>query len=188
MNIFRRAWWVCVSGLLATLLISTAWAGEKTVETTIVPEHSFESYLSVYCRRYIKIEKNELNQMIRDLKETGYPVDDYFLTAECNPNSVGGVKSPMLHLTAEDPCSRVEYPQIIYKYYTVKRKEPKIWLEVINVKNTHDETYLDFIETLIQQNEYRSAESKECVNQLISFACKTGGVYSKYPAKTCPAE
>jgi hypothetical protein len=188
MNIFRQARWACVSGLLATLLISTAGADEGAAEPPKRPTSPFSSYLNGYCMKYTQIEKNELNQMIRDLKETGYPVDYYFLTAACEPQKVAEVKSPMIQLTAEDPCYRAEYPQIIYKYYTVKRKEPKIWLEVINAKNTHDETYLDFIETLIQQNEYRSAESKECVNQLISFACKTGGVYSKYPNKTCPAE
>jgi hypothetical protein len=188
MNIYRQAGLVCVFGLLATLLISTAWAGEKTVETTIVPKYSWESDASLYCKRYVKIEKNELNQMIRDMKETGYPVDDYFLTAACDPEYAGGVKVPMIQLTAEAPCTRVEYPQIIHKYYIVKRKEPKIWLEVINTKNTEGDTYLDYIEVLRDKNLYNTPEGQECMNNLISFACKTGGVYSKYPAKTCPAE
>ena len=188
MNIYRQAGLVCVFGLLATLLISTAWADEEAAEPANKTIYPFLSYLETYCMRYVKIEKNELNQMIRDMKETGYPVDDYFLTAACEPKNAGGVKAPMIQLTAEDACYRGEYPKIIYKYYTVKRKEPKIWLAVINAKNTRGETYLDYIETMSERHLFTTPESMECVNKLVVFACKTGGVYSKYPAKTCPAE
>ena len=82
------------------------------------PVYPFDSYLATYCMRYERIERNELNQMIRDLGATPYPVDDYFLNAGCDPQKAGGVRSPILHLTAEAPCSRVEYPEVIHKYYT----------------------------------------------------------------------
>jgi hypothetical protein len=59
---------------------------------------------------------------------------------------------------------------------------------VINAKNTRGETYLDYIETMSERHLFTTPESMECVNKLVVFACKTGGVYSKYPAKTCPAE
>ncbi len=156
-----------------------------TVTTAQKPKSLFTSYHDDYCMKYEQIERNELNQMIRDLKDTPYPTDDYFLIAGCKPQMVGGVKVPMLHLTAEDPCSRVEYPQIIHKYFTVKRKEPKLWLEVVNAKNTKGETFLDYIEHLKRERILNSDESLECADQLIEFACKTGGVYAKFD-KTCP--
>jgi hypothetical protein len=152
-------------------------------EKPILP---FESYMDLYCLKYTQISRNELNQMIRDIKETPYNIDDYFLKAKCEPQKAAGVKMTMLQLTAEAPCTRAEYPQIIYKYYTVKRQEPKLWLEVLNSKNTKGETYLDYIELLVQNNEYSTKDGKECISQLVQFACKTGGVYSKIKNKTCP--
>ena len=113
------------------------------VENPKKADSPFLSYLDGYCMKYTHIEKTELNQMIRDLKETPYEVDAYFTTAGCKPQKVGGIKSPMIQLTAEDACYRAEYPQIIHKYYTVKRKDPKMWLEVVNAKNSNGETYLD---------------------------------------------
>ena len=73
-------------------------------------------YLEVYCKRFIKVEKNALTNMLRDLENTPYAAIDYFQSAECDPRKVGGIKSPLLHLIAEAPCSRVEYPQIVYKF------------------------------------------------------------------------
>lgn len=149
------------------------------------PAYSFGSYQNTYCTKYQQIGQNSLNQMIRDLKDTPYPVDEYFQNAGCEPQKVGSTKSPMLHLTAEAPCTRVQFPQIIHKYYTVKRNEPDLWLRVINSKNTSGETYLDYIEALSRQHEFSTEDSKECVNQLIKFACDNGAVYSKYKMN-CP--
>lgn len=149
------------------------------------PAYSFGSYQNIYCTKYQQIELNSLNQMIRDLKETPYPVDEYFQKPGCEPQKVGNIKSPILHLTAEAPCSRTQFPEIIHKYYTVKRKEPDMWLRVVNSKNTSGETYLDYIESLRKQNEFSTEDSKECVKQLIKFACETGAVYSKFKMN-CP--
>ncbi len=156
------------------------------VGQTEKPEYSFESYQTLYCLKYAQIQKNFLTQMIRDIQETKYPVDDFFLKAGCDPQKVGGLKSPMIHLTVEAPCARVDFPEIIYKYYTIKRKEPKLWLEVINSKNSNGETYLDYIDKLIQKNSFYNDDSKACVSQLVDFACKTGGLYSKTKNKNCP--
>lgn len=144
-----------------------------------------ESKLKVLCMKYTQIEKTEVNQMIRDLKETGYSVDDYFLKSECPAYNFAKVKTPLLQLTAEAPCGRAEYPEIVYKYYNIKRKDLKMWQEVINSKNTNGETYLDYIESLNNKNAYSTPESKKCVGNLVNFACSTGAIYSKYSDKKC---
>jgi hypothetical protein len=210
MKIFKNIYSVFINSVFMMIFISTAFAGDTCVQCggkdvkgapnvslnglekdamlagqTKNPDSSFLNYLDGYCMKFEHIEKNELNQMIRDLKETGYPVDDFFTKAGCRLQKLGGTKSPMLHLAAEAPCSRVEYPQIIYKYYAIKRKDPKLWLEVVNAKNTKGETYLDYIENLNKQNQFLTTDARECADQLIAFACKTGAVYSKV-SKSCP--
>jgi hypothetical protein len=126
--------------------------------------------------------------MIRKIANTPHPIDEYFRVAGCRPKKIGGgVKSPVLHLVAEAPCSRVEYPEIIYRYYTVKREAPNIWLEVVNAKSTIDDTFLDYIDRLDRDGNYNTPDVRECRNRLISFACKTGGVYSTAKNKRCLA-
>ncbi|MBC7429933.1 MAG: hypothetical protein H7336_15065 [Bacteriovorax sp.] len=213
MKFSKKIYTVLFGSLLTTIFISSASATDNCVQCgsknvpgapnlpmngldkvalmvgqSEKPTYSFIDYQASYCMKFVQIEKNELNQMIRDLKETPYSVDDYFQKAGCKPEKAGGVKSPILHLTAEAPCSRVEYPQIIYKYYTVKRKDPKLWIEAVNAKNTLGETYLDYIESLNKQNDFNTVATKECASQLIAFACKTGATYSKVKNKTCPTD
>jgi hypothetical protein len=152
------------------------------------PKMSLGDRLGYLCMKYTQIEKTEVNQMIRDLKDTGYAVDDYFLGVECNTDNFAKTKTPILQLAAEAPCGRVEYTEIVHKYYAVKRKDPAMWQQIINTKNTNGETYLDYIEHLLRKNVYSTDESKACVAKLVSFACSTGAVYSKYPEKSCPAQ
>lgn len=39
---------------------------------------SFDSNLNVYCKRYIKIVRNMLPSMLKELEDTHYPIEDYF--------------------------------------------------------------------------------------------------------------
>jgi hypothetical protein len=149
---------------------------------------TFNDYLGAYCMKYTLVERNELNQVIRDINALPYAVDDFFTIAGCKPEKVGGgVLTPMLQLTAEAPCSRVEYPEIIYHYFTVKRKSPSTWLKIVNAKNTAGDTYLDYVERLNLKGEFSTLPSQECRDELIALACKTGGIYSTAKNKTCPA-
>lgn len=147
--------------------------------------YPFSDYIATYCMKYEQIEKNALNTMIREMVKSPYPVDDYFQEKACKPQRSGDRKSPIIHLTAEAPCSRVEYPEIIHKYYTVKRNSSDIWLKIVNSKNSKEETFLDYIEYLDNKNMYNTVETKKCMNQLIAFACKNGAIYST-SNKTCP--
>ena len=189
----NKIYLLLIASFFAATFITSLGAEENCVHCeTKKPEekepiYSFDSYLAAYCKRYIKIERNELPSMFQEMKDTHYPVEDYFQKTECKPQKVGGIKSPILHLTAEAPCSRVEYPQIIHEYYEEK---PEIWEKIVNAKNSLDETYLDYIESLIRQGEFTTDKSKACVSKLIAFACSTTpqAVYSKFKKdKTCPS-
>ncbi len=148
--------------------------------------YPFSDYIYRYCMKYEQIVKNELNSMIRKMADTPYSIDDYFQVKECEVRKAGERKSPMIHLTAEAPCSRVEYPEIIHKYYTVKRNASDLWLKIINNTNSQGETFLDYIDFLDHKNIYNTTDTKKCANQMIAFACKHGAVYLK-SNKTCPS-
>lgn len=206
MRLLKNIHSVFISSLLTTILISTAFAGENCVqcddknvsgaptntplagitEKVKKPDYSFESDLSAFCMRFLSTSKNGLDNMFQKLENEYFPVDDYFQIAGCRTKKApGDVKSPMLHLTLDAPCSRIEYPKIVNDYYKYTREQPELWEKVVNAKNSAGETYLDYIETLINEN--RFTETKGCVNKLIAFVCGTKvAIYSKYN-KTCPS-
>lgn len=148
----------------------------------------FENYQDGLCMKYSQIERNQLGGFIRDLEEsTPFPIDSYLQKPGCRQEGYGGnVKSPMLHLTADDPTRHEEFLQLFYKYYTVKRKDPSLWLAAINAKNTEGETVLDYFEHQTVKRNYRNQESLKAVEGIIAFACSKGAVYSKYNYKKCP--
>ena len=207
MRLTKKICSVMISGLITSLLVSSAFSDETCKECAkkelegspsvhlkafdsitkiAATEIGFDNYLETYCMKYTKITFNELGQMIRDLKDTNYPVDDYFMKAGCTPQAVGGVKTPMIQLTGEAPCSRGEFPQRIFKYYNEKIKKPELWLKVVNSLNTNGETYLDFLDTLETHGNFNTDETRECAKKLISYACQTGGVYLKATNRSCP--
>lgn len=146
----------------------------------------FKNYQDLYCMKFAMLSRNQVAGFIKELEETQYPVDDYFQIAGCRQASWGGnVLSPMMHLVADDPAGRVEFPEVIYKYYTIKRKNPDQWLAVVNAKNTEGETVLDYLDHCITIGNFYSEGSKDAVARIISFLCSRGGVYSKYDRK-CP--
>ncbi|MBC7429930.1 MAG: hypothetical protein H7336_15050 [Bacteriovorax sp.] len=148
----------------------------------------FENYQDGFCMSYTHIVRNQLGRLVSDMEDsTPFSVDAYLQKPGCTQEGYGGnVKSPMLHLTADDPNLREDFLQYIYKYYTMKRKDPSLWLAAINAKNTEGETVLDYFEHLIVKNKFRNEESKIAVDGIIAFACSKGAVYSKYNYKKCP--
>lgn len=183
--------------LFMTLSTSLVFGEDTTIECSQGPFRDldkiskasgigFDNYLETYCMKYTKITYNELGQMIRDLKDTNYPVDDFFMKAGCTPQAVGGVKTPMIQLTGEAPCSRGEFPQRIFKYYNEKIKKPELWLKVVNALNTNGETYLDFLDTLETHGNFNTDETRACAKKLVEYACQTGAVYLKAANRSCP--
>jgi len=146
----------------------------------------FATHQDTYCMKFTYIVRNQVASFIKDLEDTPYPVDDYFQVAGCRQKSWGGdVLSPMMHLVADDPAGRVEFPEVIYKYYTIKRKDPALWLAAVNAKNTEGETVLDYLDHCVTIGNFFSEGSKSAVARITEFLCSKGGVYSKYDRK-CP--
>ncbi|MDO9183428.1 MAG: hypothetical protein Q7U04_13520 [Bacteriovorax sp.] len=146
---------------------------------------NYDDTLEAYCSQYTRSTNNLLYFTLEDLNKSPYALDSYLKSAKCRPQKVGGIKSPVFHLTAEAPCSRVTFPEIIYDYFMNVLKNKKLWLEVVNSKNTAGETYLDYIETLNDQDEFNTVKTKECASTLVAFACSHGAIYSKYINKSC---
>lgn len=149
---------------------------------------SFEYMSDTFCMLFVQIERNELSSFIVEIEENGiYPGDDFFNSPKCQSVNYGeSVKSPMLHLVADDPNGMAEYEQVFFKYYTKRRKDNGAWLRAINAKNTLGETTLDFFKNQIDRNKYTLPETKAAVNTIIRFICSKGAVYSKYPDTKCP--
>lgn len=149
--------------------------------------YPFASSQDTYCMQFTYIVRNQVAGFLRTLEEeTPYPIDDYFLTSTCRQKHWGGdILSPMLHLVVDDPAARVEFPEVIYKYYTIKRKDPALWLAVVNNKNTEGETVLDYLDHVVASGFFHAPESQDAVSKLMAFLCTHGGVYAKYPRK-CP--
>ena len=123
---------------------------------------------------------------MRDGKYGNYAVEDFFKHAACqSENMKFGVSSPLIHYTAESPCTKGGFPATIKKFF-IKKNDPNTWNKIINSKNSMDQTYLDYIEYLTRQDYYSDDEIKSCRNQIIAFACKEGAVYSYYKDKKCP--
>lgn len=148
--------------------------------------YPFASYQDTYCMKFTYIVRNQVAGLLKEFEDSPYSIDDYFQTAGCRQKGWGGdVLSPMMHLIGDDPTARVEFAEVIYKYYTIKRKDPTLWLAAVNARNTLGETVLDYLDHLVAIRSFHVEESKIAVAQIISFLCSKGGVYAKYERK-CP--
>lgn len=149
----------------------------------------FENYQDGFCRTFTHIVRNQLGRFITDLEEsTPFSIDDLLQQPGCEQEGYNSdrVKSPVLHLTADDPWLRIEFLQLFHKYYNVKRKNNDLWLAAVNAKNTEGETMLDYFEHQ-QSKWYKDSESyKKAAQEIIDFACSKGAVYVKYNYKRCP--
>lgn len=147
---------------------------------------SFEDSQLGYCIKYTQIEKNFVLSLLKEMEASPYSLEDYIQIPGClNQGYSRAVKSPMLHLSADSPGKSGDAIEIIYKYYTMKRKQPELWLKAINAKNTEGETFLDYVEMLKRKNRYFGEETQNKIQHIITFACSKGAVYAVYKDKTC---
>lgn len=139
-----------------------------------------------YCMQFTQIPQEMVGTMIKELEGTGYPVEKYLTDPICQPNGYSvSVKSPMIHAIADDVNKREEFLNNIWLYYSKKRKQPEVFTQAINAKNTKGETLLDYIETLRSQNAYSIAAMHPPLEKIIKMLCTHGGVYAKNPNKKC---
>lgn len=139
-----------------------------------------------YCMQFTQIPQEMVGAMIKELETTGYAVEKYLSDPICQPEGYSNaVKSPMIHAVADDVNRREEFLNNIWNYYSKKRKQPEIFNQVINSKNTKGETLLDYIETLRTHNTYSLVDQQPPLEKIIAMLCTHGGIYSKYSNKKC---
>lgn len=149
----------------------------------------FTDYMEKYCLKFRQIPQQLIGIMIKDMENTPYKVDDYFLVPQCQPDGYSdAVKSPLLHIVADDPNAREKFLSNIFAYYSKKRKDPTPFIKALNAKNTKGETLLDYIESLRTNGINDSPEQMVVMSKIVQFACAHGASYSARSDKTCPKD
>ena len=154
-------------------------------------EVSFYNYLDIYCMNFSQLGgvKNFKKILIDPMTVTAGGNDEivnrYWQTASCVPRLVGGTKSPLAHLVAENPTDRKSYLVALKRYYNEKN-DKETFVKILNAKDSRGQTLLDFMNVLYEKKTYMKQEEKP-LNDLYQFLCENGAVASTTQRK-CPAE
>lgn len=148
----------------------------------------FMSNLYGFCIEFpgdIKGAKTLRKRVITEMekKAVNGSIDLYFLEAGCNPGDIGRTLSPISHLVAEYPGSRLEHLEVLRKYFLEKKKDG-LFVKMLNAKNTQGHTTLDYVQFLKDNGKYIESQ-KEAIENLINYLCTNGGKYSVYSSKSC---
>ncbi len=121
-----------------------------------------------------------VKQTIPDLKKysPNQKIENSFLEDGCIPRKIGNALSPIAHLAAELPVTRLVHLQAIQSYFTEQGK-PEFFKKVINAKNTTGYTTLDYVQYMNDTGVY-SKQYESGINIFIQYLCNNGGEYSKY--------
>ena len=93
----------------------------------------------------------------------------------------------MIHAIADDITKREEFLNNIWLYYSKKRKQPEIFNQAINAKNTKGETLLDYLQVMKKNNSYTEPTQLIALDKIIKMLCDHGGVYASNKELKCPA-
>lgn len=150
------------------------------------PQANQNDYIEKYCMKFNQTPKELVSSLIKEFEKSSFPVDEYFLHNKCQMEGYStAVKSPMIHSIAEAPESRADFLNSIWLYYSKKRKQPEVFLQILNTKNTRGETILDYVESLRLKGRNNHPDLAQPVDNLISFICSHGGIYSFHKNKSC---
>lgn len=142
-----------------------------------------------YCMKFSQIPQEMVGTTIKEMEGTKYPVEKYLTDPLCQPSGYSdAVKSPMIHIVADDITKREEFLQNIWLYYSKKRKQPEIFDQAINAKNTKGETLLDYLQVMKSQSYYTQPTQLVALDKVIKMLCAHGGVYAKNKDMKCPAQ
>lgn len=160
---------------------------EKIAKKASDNEPGQAEYMDKYCLKFKQSSQEYVGSLIEEMETTPFPIDDYFKLAQCQPQGYSNViKSPVLHIIADDPTAKEAFLRKIGLYYSKKRKKPEIFTAALNSKNTKGETLLDYIETLKENNINIQSDQQEVLKKIINYICSNGGVYSAYKNMKCP--
>jgi hypothetical protein len=148
---------------------------------------SFEDRADTFCLKLKQSESGMVGAIIEEMEATPYSVESYLKEPICQPDAYSNaVKSPVIHILADDPTAKVEHLKKIILYYTKKRKMPELIASIMNAKNTKGQTFLDYFERLRDARINTLPEQQPAIQQMIQIACAYGGAYAYYPTKSCP--
>jgi hypothetical protein len=157
----------------------------SSLKTGSAEYKEFLAFVNTSCLIFDNMERQEISSKISTFEKSKYPIDKVVQTANCSPSKVGGgARVPMLQMAADDIGQKVEYPEVFFKYYKMKRKQPELFAEAINAKNTLGHTLLDYIAYLRETGAFATTAENN-INRMVAFACAHGGVYLHYE-KSCP--
>lgn len=138
-----------------------------------------------YCMKFSQIPQEMVGSTIKEMEKTPIPPEEFLTAQLCQPSLYSSsVKSPMIHAVADDITKREEFLQNIWLYYSKKRKQPEIFDQAINAKNSKGETLLDYLETA--KGTYTFDTQKAAYTKIVALLCSRGGVYAVNKNKKCP--
>jgi hypothetical protein len=108
--------------------------------------------------------------------------DDFWKVPACEPRYIASTMSPLIHFVAENSTDRLFMLKELCKYYLEVRKRPDIWAAIVNVKNTEQQTSLDYMEYILIHKR-NIPEELPGIADYIDFLCANGGVYAFYQKK-----
>jgi hypothetical protein len=165
--------------------LSTAMDKIAVKASEISPEQ--KAKMESYCLTFKQIKKEFVGYTLKEMEATPFPVDQYFQIPQCQADSYSNVvKSPLLHMIADDPPEREPFLKKIYSYYE-RKNQVATFTQALNMKNTKGETLLDYIEWINVNKLKTEPDQQEALNKIITYACSKGAVYSYYKNKACPA-
>lgn len=178
----------CARAAPATTLTINPWSPEPLSQEE---ESVFHSYLSVYCLTLLNLrsEKDFNKKLMASMHETAARgnIDPYWQNSACEPRYLyPPVKSPLIHIVAENTRDRVIYIQYLQKYYE-KKNDLAAFRKVLNAKNTRGQTVLDYIHQSFTERHFLRTE-EVALNKFVQYLCDNGAKYSYYADKKCPAE
>lgn len=147
-------------------------------------EASLEDLTDVFCLRFRFINPNTVGSKIKEMEATRFAVEDFFKKSQCQSEGYSNaVKSPILHLVWDDPTIQEKTLNSVWLYYSKRRKQPELFGQMLNVRNSKGETSLDYMESMRQRKLLSGPEAWE---RMRDFACEHGAVYAVYKLQ-CPA-
>ena len=140
-----------------------------------------------YCSKFSQVRQQLVGTLIKEMEKTPISPEEFLTSPICQPAAYSEVvKSPMLHMIADDITKREEFLQNIWLYYSKKRKQPEIFDKAVNAQNTDGETLLDYLETMRLKKNYEYDTQKAALAKIIKMLCDHGGVYAIRKNKRCP--
>ena len=161
-------------------------ATDGNSKDSIAPKREYQIK---YCLQYEQLESNLIATMLKEMSKTAYSVDDYFTEPVCQSKGYSiNLKSPILHLTADDPNGKERSLEIVGLYYVKKRGDVKQFSTALNAKNGLGETFLDYVETLQRKGITSHPDQQHPIIRIIKLACRHGAIYSRYKELSCPKD